>query len=165
MYIRASRRMITCACARDKKFVRIKIYLPGVILVRSQRKYATCYTLSLCPSRLHCTVATCIWAILRPHQSISNFRQLHVHHNKNEFQSHLPTIMVALPLRVLKYESAMQSESRSLRAIWWRVKSAIGSPWATCSAKPWRLFWTGSKQTQRVGYVYMSYSATSSVYF
>ena len=25
MYIRASRRMITCACARDKKFVGIKI--------------------------------------------------------------------------------------------------------------------------------------------
>ena len=87
-----------------------------MILVRSQRKYATCYTLSLRPSRPHCTFATCTWAILRPHQSLSNFRQLSVHHNKNEFKSHLPTIMMALPLRVLKYKSAMQSESRSLRA-------------------------------------------------
>ena len=134
------------------------ICVPGVILVRSQRKYATCYTLSLRPSRPHCSFATCTWAILRPHQSLSNFRQLSVHHNINEFQSHLPTIMMALPLRVLKYKSAMQSESRSLRAIWWRVKSAIGSPWATCSAKPWRLFWTGSKQMQRVGALAREYS-------
>ena len=59
------------------------ICVPGVILVRSQRKYATCYTLSLRPSRPHCTFATCTWAILRPHQSLSNFRQLSVHHNKN----------------------------------------------------------------------------------
>ena len=59
--------------------------------------------------------------------------------------------MMALPLRVLRYKSAMQSETRSLRAIWSRVESGIGSPWATWSAKPWHLFWTGSNQAQRVG--------------
>ena len=58
---------------------------------------------------------------------------------------------MALPLRVLRYKSAMQSETRSLRAMWSRVTSGIGSPWATWSARPWRLFWTGSKQAQRVG--------------
>ena len=46
------------------------------------------------------------------------FRQLSVRLNKNKLQSHLPTIMVALPLRVLRYESAIQSETRSPRAIW-----------------------------------------------
>ena len=59
--------------------------------------------------------------------------------------------MMALPLRVLRYKSVMQSETRSLRAIWSRVKSGTGSPWATWSAQPWRLFWTGSKQAQRGG--------------
>ena len=46
---------------------------------------------------------------------------------KNKLQSHLPTIMMALPLRVRKYKSPRQSETRSLRAIWWRVKGAIGN--------------------------------------
>ena len=59
--------------------------------------------------------------------------------------------MMALPLRVLRYKSVMQSETRSLRAIWSRVKSGTGSPWATWSAQPWRLVWTGSKQAQRGG--------------
>ena len=59
--------------------------------------------------------------------------------------------MMALLLRVLRYRSVMQSETRSLRAIWSRVKSGTGSPWATWSAQPWRLFWTGSKQAQRGG--------------
>ena len=59
--------------------------------------------------------------------------------------------MMALPLRVLRYKSVMQSETRSLRAIWSRVKSGTGSPWATWSAQSWRLFWTGSKQAQRSG--------------
>ena len=34
-------------------------------------------------------------------------------HNKNKLQSHLPTFMMALPLRVLRYKSVMQSETRS----------------------------------------------------
>ena len=60
--------------------------------------------------------------------------------------------MMALPLRVLRYKSVMQSETRSLRAIWSRViKSGTGSPWATWSAQSWRLFWTCSKQAQRGG--------------
>ena len=36
---------------------------------------------------------------------------LHVRLSKNKLQSHLSTIMVALPLRVLRYESAIQSET------------------------------------------------------
>ena len=49
-----------------------------------------------------------------------HYQQLSERHNKNKLQSHLSTIMVALPLRVLKYKSAMamQRETRSLRAIW-----------------------------------------------
>ena len=61
----------------------------------------------------HCACATLISSILRPHQSIFHFRQLSARHNKNELQSHLPTIMMALLLRVLRYKSAMQSEKVS----------------------------------------------------
>ena len=77
--------------------------------------------------------------------------QLSVRHNKiNCSHTVLPTFMMALPLRVLRYKSVMQSETRNLRAIWSRVKSGTGSPWATWSAQSWRLFWTGS-QAQRGG--------------
>ena len=63
-----------------------------------------------CALRLRYACATLVY--------ISHFQQLSVRHNKYKLQSHLSTIMVALPLRVLRYKSAMQSETRSLRAIW-----------------------------------------------
>ena len=46
------------------------------------------------------------------------FQQLSERHNKHILHSHLSTIMVALPLRVLRYKSAIQSETRTLRANW-----------------------------------------------
>ena len=127
----------------------------------STHSYCALYALSAPKSpslRFHYVLSvltTCAlrlrYACIEYSATSSVYFSLSVRHNKNKLQSHLSTIMVALPLRVLRYKSARQSEIRSLRAIWLRVKSGIWSPWATWSAKPWRFFWIGSKQAQRVG--------------
>ena len=111
-----------------------------VLAALSLRFQCVCNTLTMLTLRVFCDLISIFLNFGRCLYTI-----------KNKWQSHLPTIMMALSLRVRKYKSPRQSETRSLRAIWWRVKGAIGSPWATLSAKPWRLFWACSKQAQRVG--------------
>ena len=97
----------------------------------STHSYCALYALSApkCPSlRFHYVLSAFTTCALRlryaciDYSATSSvyfhFQQLSERHNRNKLQSHLSTIMVALPLRVLRYKSAMQSETRSLRAIW-----------------------------------------------
>ena len=86
------------------------ICVPGVILVRSQRKYATCYTLSLRPSRPHCTFA------IRVHGLFSDLISLFL-----TFGSCLCTM------------TKMNSSHTCLRS-WWRSHCVFYSIKARCKA-------------------------------